>query len=96
MALPAVPNTNVGMYNHLRVSTDCDQTTNLSLASLLNGGSYAYDNSFGAAGGRMKNCDLIGGSNNPLQSTADSTNLFDDDIGTAPFHMSHTIGGKYT
>ena len=33
MALPAVPNTNVGMYNHLRVSTDCNETTNLSLAS---------------------------------------------------------------
>ena len=96
MALPAVPNTNVGMYNHLRVSTDCQETTNLSLASLLNGGSFAHDNSFGAAGGPMKDCDLIGGSNNPLQSTADSTNLYDDDIGTAPFHMSHTIGGTYT
>ena len=96
MALPAVPNTNVGMYNHLRESSDCEQTTNLSLASLLNGGSFAHDNWFGAAGGPMKDCDLIGGSNNPLQSTADSTNLYDDDIGTAPFHMSHTIGGKYT
>ena len=96
MALPAVPNTNVGMYNHLRESSDCQETTNLSLASLLNGGSFAFDNSFGAAGGPMKDCDLIGGSNNPLQSTADSANLYDDDIGTLPFHMSHTIGGKYT
>jgi len=96
MALPAVPNTNVGMYNHIRVSTDCNETTNLSLASLLNGGSFAYDNSFGAAGGPMKDCDEIGGSNNPLQSTAGSVNLYDDDIGTAPFHISHTIGGTYT
>ena len=96
MALPAVPNTNVGMYKHLRESSDSQETANLSLASLLNGGAYAHDNSFGAAGGPMKDCDLIGGSNNPLQSTADSTNLYDDDIGTAPFHISHTIGGKYT
>jgi len=96
MALPVVPNTNVAMYTHLRVSSDCEQTSNLSLASLLNGGAYAYDNSFGAAGGPMKSCDLIGGSNNPLQSTAGSVNLYDDDIGTAPFHMSHTIGGQYS
>ena len=96
MALPVVPNTNVAMYTHLRVSTDCEQTTNLSLASLLNGGSFAHDSSFGAAGGPMKDCDLIGGSNNPLQSTAGSVNLYDDDIGTAPFHMSHTVGGQYT
>jgi len=96
MALPVVPNTNVAMYTHLRVSSDCEQTSNLSLASLLNGGAYAYDNSFGAAGGPMKDCDLIGGSNNPLQSTAGEVNLYDDDIGTAPFHMSHTIGGQYS
>ncbi len=96
MALPVVPNTNVAMYTHLRVSTDCNETSNLSLASLLNGGSFAFDNSFGGAGGPMKDCDLIGGSNNPLESTAGSVNLYDDDIGTAPFHMSHTIGGQYT
>ena len=103
MALPAVPNTDVGMYNHLRESTDCSQTTNLSLKSLLSGdaggdedGSTAITNTFGAAGGKAESFDLIGGSNNPLQSTADSANLYDDDIGTAPFHMSHTIGGKYT
>ena len=96
MALPIVPSTNIAMYTHLRVSSDCEQTSNLSLASLLNGGAYAYDNSFGAAGGPMKDCDLIGGSNNPLQSTAGSVNLYDDDIGTAPFHMSHTIGGQYS
>ena len=29
MALPVVPNTNVAMYTHLRVSTDCNETTNL-------------------------------------------------------------------
>ena len=96
MALPVVPNTNVAMYTHLRVSTDCNETTNLSLGSLLNGGAFAFDNSFGAAGGAAKDFDLIGGSNNPLQSTAGSVNLYDDDIGTAPFHMSHTIGGQYT
>lgn len=96
MALPVVPNTNVAMYTHLRASTDCNETTNLSLASLLNGGSFAFDNSFSAAGGPMKDCDLIGGSNNPLQSTAGSVNLYDGDIGTSPFHISHTIGGQYT
>jgi len=97
MATPVVPSTNIGIYSSLRLATDCNQTTNLSLASLLNGGAFnSIDNSFGAAGGAMKDCDLIGGSNNPLQSTAGSVNLYDDDIGTAPFHMSHTIGGQYT
>jgi hypothetical protein len=40
MATPAVPTTNVGIYNHLRPATDCNQTTNLSLASLCNGGNF--------------------------------------------------------
>ena len=95
MALPAVPNTNVVMYNHLRESSDCQETANLSLASLLNGGAYAHDNSFGAAGGPAKDFDVIGGTNNPLTTTADSTNLYDDNIGTAPYNLSHCIGGQH-
>jgi hypothetical protein len=97
MGLPAVPTTNIGIYNHLRESTDCNETTDLSLASLCNGGSFnGIDNSFGGAGGPASGFDLIGGTNNPLTTTADSTNLFDDDIGTAPFNLANCIGGKYT
>jgi len=96
MALPKVPTTNVGMYNHLRVSTDCNENTNLSLASLCNGGSFAFDNSFGAAGGPAQSFDVIGGTNNPITTTADSTNLYDDVIGVAPYNLANCIGGQYT
>tara|TARA_R110002051_G_scaffold874_3_gene4214 strand:- start:333 stop:632 length:300 start_codon:yes stop_codon:yes gene_type:complete len=99
MATPAVPNVNLRIYAHIRISTDCDQTTNLSLASLLNGGSFGgIDLTFGSDGNDSgaSRFDVIGGSNNPLESTPDTDNLVDDEIGTAPFHMSHTIGGKYT
>jgi hypothetical protein len=97
MATPTVPTTNVGMYNHLRESTDCNQTTNLSLASLCNGGTYnSITNTFGAAGGPAKDFDVIGGTNNPITTTPNSVNLYDDIIGNAPFNLANTIGGRYT
>ena len=97
MALPVVPATNIGMYNHLRESTDCNETTNLSLASLCNGGAFnGIDNSFGAAGGPAQSFDVIGGTNNPITTTADSVNLHDDVIGNAPFNLANCIGGQYT
>jgi len=96
MATPTVPTTNVGIYNHLREATDCNETTNLSLASLCNGGSFAFDNSFGGAGGPAQFFDVIGGTNNPITTTPNSVNLYDDIIGFAPFNLANTIGGKYT
>jgi len=96
MATPAVPTTNVGIYNHLREATDCNETTNLSLASLCNGGSFAFDNSFGGAGGPAQFFDVIGGTNNPITTTPNSVNLYDDIIGIAPFNLANTIGGKYS
>jgi hypothetical protein len=97
MATPAVPTTNVGIYNHLRPATDCNQTTNLSLASLCNGGNFGgIDHTFGGQGGPAQFFDVIGGTNNPITTTPNSLNLFDDIIGTAPFNLANTIGGKYT
>ena len=97
MATPTVPTTNVGMYNNLRESTDCNETTNLSLASLCNGGTYnSITNTFGAAGGSAQFFDVIGGTNNPITTTPNSVNLYDDIIGTAPFNLANTIGGRYT
>jgi hypothetical protein len=37
MALPVVPASNIGMYAHLRESTSCDDTTNISLKGLVTG-----------------------------------------------------------
>ena len=97
MATPTVPTTNVGIYNHLRPSTDCNQTTNLSLASLCNGGTYnSIQNTFGGQGGPASGFDVIGGTNNPITTTPNSVNLYDDIIGVAPFNFANTIGGRYT
>jgi len=97
MATPAVSTTNVAIYGELRVATACTQTTNLSLASLCNGGTYnGITNTFGPAGGRAMFFDVIGGTNNPITTTPNSVNLYDDIIGTAPFNLANTIGGKYT
>ena len=38
----------------------------------------------------------IGGTNNPITTTPDSVNLYDDVIGNAPFNLANTIGGRYT
>ena len=97
MALPKVPTTNVGIYNHLRVSTDCNETTNLSLGSLCNGGDIGgIDHTFSGEGGPAKDFDVIGGTNNPITTTVDSTNLYDDVIGVAPYNLANCIGGQYT
>ena len=42
MALPVVPATNIGMYAHLRESTSCDSTTNLSLLGLVTGAGLTF------------------------------------------------------
>jgi hypothetical protein len=97
MALPKVPSTNVGIFSSLRVSTSCNETTNLSLASLCNGQTHnGITNTFSAAGGAAVSFDKLGGTNNPLDATfgvARPDDLLN--IGAEPFNLSHTIGGQY-
>ena len=73
-------------------ATGVQETSNLSLKGLCDGTGHT----FAAAGGKASTFDLIGGSNNPLQSTAGSVNLYDDNLETAPFKMSECIGGTHT
>ena len=110
MGLPAVGNTDVGLaYNGSALSEACgledtdhttggDQMTNISLKGLrtgVSGDSKTY--SFESAGGSADNFDKYGGSNNPLQSTAGTDTTAADrlNIGSAPYHMSHCIGGQH-
>jgi hypothetical protein len=110
MSLPAVGNTNVGLFaTGSAIAEACgledtddgtagNQTTNVSLKGLCTGvsGSGATY-SFESAGGSADNFDKYGGSNNPLQSTAGTDTTAADllNIGSAPFHMSHCIGGQF-
>jgi len=83
MATPVVPSTNIGIYSNLRVATDCQQTTNLSLASLCNGGTYnSITNTFGGQGGPAYLFDVGLGEYLTLENP--------------PFEMSTTIGGGYS
>ena len=95
MSLPAVGNTNFGMKatgSAIGEATGVEQTTDISLKGLCDGTGHT----FASAGGKASTFDLIGGSNNPLQSTAGSVNLFDDQLEAAPFRMSECIGGTHT
>ena len=62
MALPVVPATNIGMYAHLRESTSCDSTTNLSLLGLVTGAGLTFTpvaaTNLGFGGGTV-NCDHL-------------------------------------
>ena len=62
MALPVVPATNIGMYAHLRVSTSCDDTTNISLLGLVTGAGLTFTpvaaTNLGVGGG-TENCDHL-------------------------------------
>tara|TARA_B100000900_G_scaffold384013_1_gene372480 strand:- start:204 stop:503 length:300 start_codon:yes stop_codon:yes gene_type:complete len=97
MALPKVPSTNVGIFSSLRVSTSCNETTNISLASLCTGGNVnGIDHTFSAAGGPAVSFDKLGGTNNPLNATFGVARPGDLlNIGLEPFNLSHTIGGQY-
>ena len=96
-----VSNTNVGLaFQSVSIgeATDCQETTNISLASCCDGGLYnGIRNTFGSGGGSANDFEKIGGSNNPLQSTggSDITTANATDIGNAPFNMSHLIGGQH-
>ena len=108
MGLPAVGNTDVGLaYNAAALSEACGlegtnhaagDDTNISLKGLctgVSGNSDTYD--FETAGGSADNFDKFGGSNNPLESQAGEDTDANDrlDIGTAPYQMSHCIGGQH-
>lgn len=103
MAGPAVGTSNVGMRaigSALGEATNVNETTNLSLASLCSGGSFnGIQNTFpnNDDSGPANTFNRLGGTNNPIQSTQidnpDAVLL--NNIGTAPFNMSHTFGGQH-
>ena len=110
MGLPVVGNTDVGLaYNGAALSEACgledtdhtvggNQMTNISLKGLCTGVSGdSKTHSFENAGGAADTMDNYGGSNNPLQSSSGTAIPAADalNIGTAPFHMSHCIGGQH-
>ena len=98
MATPRISSTNVGVGSDLVSGSDCNETTNISLASLCTGSTYnGITNTFGADGGPLDTVDKVGGTNNPLQATqVIAAEIVLDNIGTAPFNVSHTIGGEFT
>jgi hypothetical protein len=98
MATPRISSTNVGVGTDLVAGSDCNETTNISLASLCTGSTYnSITNTFGADGGPLDTVDKVGGTNNPLQATqVIAAEIVLDNIGTAPFNVSHTIGGEFT
>ena len=102
MAGPAVGTSNVGIRgigSALGVATGVNETTNLSLASLCGGTDGSITNTFpnNDDSGPADTFNRVGGTNNPLQSTSldnpDASIL--NNIGTAPYNMSHTFGGQH-
>ena len=97
----AVSNTDVGLRSQIADNCLVNETTNLSLKSIMVGGvtvngilnTFANNDNAGA----VSAFEIIGGSNNPLQSTAgsDITTANIASISGAPFHMSHAIGGDH-
>ena len=83
MATPVVPSTNIGIYSSLRTATDCNQTTNLSLASICSGNAHnGITNTFGGQGGPAYLFDVGLGEYLALEAP--------------PMEMSNTIGGGYS
>ena len=102
MAGPAVGTSNVGMRaigSALGEATGVNETTNLSLASLCGGTDGSITNTFpnNDDSGPADTFNRVGCTNNPLQSTSldnpDASIL--NNIGTAPYNMSHTFGGQH-
>ena len=102
MAGPAVGTSNVGMRaigSALGEATGVNETTTLSLASLCGGTDGSITNTFpnNDDSGPADTFNRVGGTNNPLHSTSldnpDASIL--NNIGTAPYNMSHTFGGQH-
>ena len=98
-----VSNTNVGLaFQSVSIgeATDCNETTNISLASCCDGGLYnGIRNTFASGGGPANDFEKLGGSNNPISgfSSGDTaiTSAASTLIGNAPFKMSNCIGGQH-
>ncbi len=97
MGLPAVGNTNIGLYavgSSVAEATDCTDTSNISLKQLSIGG-----HNFGSEGGDASNFDLLGGSNNSISGFSsggtDITSAATLAIGGAPYAMSELVGGQH-
>ena len=102
MAGPAVGTSNVGMFaigSALAEATGCTDTTNLSLASLCGGTDGSITNNFPSDddSGPADTFNRLGGTNNPLLSTSTDNPdaVYLNNIGTAPYNMSHTFGGQH-
>ena len=103
MAGPAVGTSNVGIRaigSAIGEATNVNETSNLSLASILSGDSHGgIQNTFPSNddSGPADTFNRIGGTNNPLQSTSlDNPGAsIMNNLKTAPFHMSHTFGGQH-
>ena len=103
MAGPAVGTSNVGLSaigSALGEATGVQQSTDISLSSLCSGDSFnGIQNTFpnNDDSGPADTFNRLGGTNNPIQSTSidnpDATLL--NNIGAAPFNMSHTFGGQH-
>ena len=102
MAGPAVGTTNVGLACYgsaLGEATNCSDSTNISLASLCTGDSIGgIQNSYsGSDSGAADTFNRLGGTNNPiLSSSMDNPGAtYLNNINTAPYNLSHTIGGQH-
>lgn len=88
MGLPAISTTNVGIGQEstdIRTATGCNQSTNLSLSSLMTGASFnGIQHTFSAAGGPVK--DMTGGS--PPPTLNDAPHGMGECLG-----LSHASGG---
>ena len=96
----AVPNTDVNLKADIADECKVVETTNISLSSMMTDstvGGIGLTFANLTTGGPCNAFEKIGGSNNPLQSTANSdvTNANISDLSTVPHRMSECIGGDH-
>ena len=102
MAGAVVGSTNVGLAfsgSALGEACGCSDSTNISLASLCTGDDIGgIQNSYGVGDtGPADTFTVLGGTNNPIlgTSTTDPDAVYLNNINTAPYNLSHTIGGQH-
>ena len=95
----AVPNTNVKLRAEIADECKVVETSNISLSAMMendtvNGITHTYA---GQNSGAPSAFEKIGGSNNPLASSANTTVTASHRSAmlTTPHHMSHAIGGYH-
>ena len=103
MAGPVVGSTNVGLAfagSALGEACGCSDSTNISLASLCTGDDIGgIQNSYGVGDtGPADTFNQLGGTNNPILGSAmsDPDAVYLQNINTAPYNLSHTIGGQHS